>query len=99
MSLSGGCNPFDHPISRRLFLGGMALGGLARPTVAGELRAAQKRVLLVFQHGGLSQLESWDPKPHTEFGGPFGTIPTSLPGVRVSELMPHTARQLHRLVV
>ena len=47
----------------------------------------------------MSQLESWDPKPGTEFGGPFDAIPTSVPGIHVSELLPHTARQMHHLAL
>ncbi|MFN8707010.1 MAG: DUF1501 domain-containing protein, partial [Planctomyces sp.] len=46
---------------------------------------------------GLSQLESWDPKPGTETGGPFLSIPTSVPGIHISELMPMTAQQMHHL--
>ena len=48
-------------------------------------------------HGGLSQLESWDPKPGTETGGPFRAIETSVPGIRISELLPGVARQMHHL--
>src|SRR6185436_390958 len=49
--------------------------------------------------GGMSQLESWDPKPNTQFGGPFRSIPTSVPGVHVSELLSKSAKQMHRLCV
>src|SRR6185369_14299079 len=49
--------------------------------------------------GGMSQLESWDPKPNTVFGGPFRSIPTSVPGVHLSELMPRTAQIMHHLAV
>jgi hypothetical protein len=48
-------------------------------------------------HGGLSQLESWDPKPGTDTGGPFRAIPTSVPGIHISELLPMTALQMHHL--
>ena len=48
-------------------------------------------------HGGLSQLESWDPKPGTDTGGPFRAISTSVPGIRISELLPNVARQMHHL--
>ena len=85
-------------ISRRdaLFAAGMTgIMGLTRPVMAEQLRAKQKRVLLIFQHGGLSQLESWDPKPNTDTGGPFRSISTSVPGVQISELLPYSSRQLH----
>jgi uncharacterized protein (DUF1501 family) len=42
-------------------------------------------------------LETWDPKPGTDTGGPFLTIPTAVPGVHISELLPHCAKQMHRL--
>ena len=83
--------------------GGVGLGlcgGLAAsPAVAETVRASGKRVLVIFLHGGVSQLESWDPKPGTDTGGPFRSIPTSVPGVHISELLPHTARQMHRLSI
>ena len=87
-------------LSRRTFLGGVGAAGilgLAQPLPAAYLQKQQKRVLLVFQHGGLSQLESWDPKPNTDTGGPFRPISTSQPGTQVCELLPHTARQMHYL--
>ena len=45
--------------------------------------------------GGASQFETWDPKPGSETGGPFFDIATSVPGVRISELMPEMAKRLH----
>jgi hypothetical protein len=56
-------------------------------------------VLNIFLHGGVSQLETWDPKPNTDTGGPFRAIPTSVPGVHICELLPHTAKQMHRLSI
>lgn len=95
------CTPIDHTVSRRAFLGGAlgALGGLASPAIAEALRQKEKQVLFVWLDGGLSQLESWDPKPGTEFGGPFRAIPTSVKGIHVSELMPRLAKQMHHLCV
>jgi hypothetical protein len=55
------------------------------------------RVVVFNMHGGLSQLESWDPKPGAKTGGPFRSIPTSVPGVHISELLPQTAKQMHHL--
>ena len=69
--------------------------GLGYPRRARNLQAAA--VVVVDLHGGLSQLESWDPKPGTDTGGPFRAIPTSVPGIHISELLPHTAKQMHHL--
>jgi hypothetical protein len=106
------CGSIEHRLSRRSLLAGMLGGsvgaGLAhvsglshfiQPAVAGELAAQQKRVLIFFMAGGVSQLETWDPKPNTDTGGPFLAIPTSVPGLHISELLPYTAQQMHRLSI
>jgi uncharacterized protein (DUF1501 family) len=72
---------------------------MIRPAAAAQLSADQKRVLVIFLAGGSSQLESWDPKPGTDTGGPFRAIPTSVPGIHISELLPMTAKQMHRLAI
>ena len=100
------CKPWEHATSRRQFLGASAgalafgaLGGMISPQAAEARRKKEKQVLFVWLDGGISQLESWDPKPNTEFGGPFRTIKTSVPGTHFSELMPQCAKQAHRLCV
>lgn len=100
------CKPWEHATSRRQFLGASAgalafgaLGGLVSPQAAEAMRKKEKQVLFIWLDGGISQLESWDPKPNTEFGGPFRTIKTSVPGTHFSELMPMCAKQAHRLCV
>ena len=100
------CKPWEHTTSRRQFLGASAgalafgaLGGLVSPQAAEALRKKEKQVLFVWLDGGMSQLESWDPKPNTEFGGPFRTIKTTVPGTHFSELMPQSAKQAHRLCI
>jgi hypothetical protein len=100
------CGSPEHLLARRQFLGGLAsgivVGGLAhfvRPAVAEQIKKDQKRVVVINMHGGLSQLESWDPKPGTHTGGPFRAIPTSVPGIHLSELLPQTAKQMHHLAL
>ena len=99
------CNTADHIVSRRAFLGAAgaaaALGpaGFASSEAAAHLTKAGKRVLVVFLSGGVSQLESWDPKPNTDTGGPFKAIHTSVPGTHICELLPHTAKQMHRMAL
>lgn len=73
------------------------LGAFSSPAAAAKLASDQKRIVVFNMAGGLSQLESWDPKPKTDTGGPFRAIPTSVTGVHVSELLPLTAQQMHHL--
>jgi Protein of unknown function (DUF1501) len=111
MRCSYACNSPEHQLSRRRFLGGLA-GGLGAAAgigagfssftasaVAAELEKKQRQVLVIWLAGGASQLETWDPKPKTDTGGPFRSIETSVPGVRISELLPNTAKQMHRLAL
>lgn len=103
MKYSPLCSPCEHQFSRRQILGAAAgavgLGSLLQPAVAEEIKKKQKQVLFVWIDGGMSQLESWDPKPNTIFGGPFRAIPTSVPGVHFSELLPKSAKQMHHLAI
>ncbi|MBI2480107.1 MAG: DUF1501 domain-containing protein [Planctomycetia bacterium] len=106
MKCTYACGTDEHILARRQFLGGVAagvgavvggLGVLARPASATQLTQDQKRVVVVNMAGGLSQLESWDPKPGTDTGGPFRAIPTAVPGMHISELLPETAKQMKHL--
>lgn len=92
-------------VSRRNFLAGAAGGalgtlgfsGMVQAETARKLAAQQKRTVVFWLRGGVSQLETWDPKPGTETGGPLQAIPTSVPGVHIGELLPYTAKQMHHL--
>lgn len=68
-------------------------------SATGSVRA--KSCIFIFQYGGLSQLDSWDPKPHgpAEIRGPYRPIATAVPGFRVGELMPRLARLADRYCV
>lgn len=96
----------DHAVSRRALLGGLLAGGaglgveaLLPQAIAQQLQRAKKQLLIVYHAGGLSQLESWDPKPGTSTGGPLRQISTSVTGIQVAEWLPYTARQMHHLTV
>jgi hypothetical protein len=97
----GCCTPDEHRLHRRLFLKGLAGAGLAsvtsftglftNPLFAEAAKKAQKNVLLLWLCGAPSQFETWDPKPGRPSGGPFGSIPTAVPGVHFSSLLPRCA--------
>jgi hypothetical protein len=103
----------DGALTRREWLrvGGFAgLGALAggkapaadtnqSPRDAGFGRA--RSVLLIFTGGGVSQLDTFDPKPDApvEIRGEFNTIPTAAPGTRVCEHLPQLARLTNRFAL
>ncbi|WP_083670070.1 DUF1501 domain-containing protein [Singulisphaera sp. GP187] len=61
----------------------------------------ERAVILLMLVGGPSQLETWDPKPDApaEVRGPFGSIATAVPGVRINEHLPRLAQRLDRLTL
>jgi hypothetical protein len=64
-------------------------------------RTAGTSVIMIVMLGGPSQLETWDPKPdaESEIRGPFGSIATRVPGVRISEHLPRLATRMDRLAL
>src|SRR5581483_11278602 len=88
-------------VSRRQFLrvGGLSALGLSLPAFLRARAAAPARkdinCILLWMQGGPSHIDMFDPKPDApaEIRGEFKTIPTTLPGVRFSEHLPHLARQ------
>jgi hypothetical protein len=71
--------------------------GLPNLLAADDAPANQQRTakscIFIYQYGGLSQLDSWDPKPNApaEIRGPYKPIATRTPGFQVGELMPSLA--------
>jgi hypothetical protein len=72
------------------------LNVLKEPALAAELKQQDKRVILLWLAGGSSQLETWDPKPGRPTGGPYRAIPTCVPGIHISELLPKMAQRMDR---
>ncbi|HUG19988.1 MAG TPA: DUF1501 domain-containing protein [Planctomycetaceae bacterium] len=95
-------------IARRSFLHTVSGGALAAGTLsfrdvmslqADELRKQGKRMILLWMQGGPSQMESFDPKPGTDNGGPTTDIETSVPGIRIAEAWANTARVMDHLTI
>jgi hypothetical protein len=87
---------------------GLSLAGWAeaRETVKSAAAPAPgfgraSRCILLYLWGSPSQHDTWDPKPDAppEIRGELGSIPTRLPGARIGESFPHTARILDRITV
>jgi uncharacterized protein (DUF1501 family) len=95
-------------IDRRTFLRVGALGafgnlhlGDALAWQAPEKKPEDLSVILLWCAGGMSQFETWDPKPEADekYRGLFKPIATSVDGVQISEHLPYSAKQAHRYVI
>jgi hypothetical protein len=99
-------------LSRRSFLrvGGLTALGLSLPGFLRlQARAAEaKKVdrknincILLWMQGGPSHHDTFDPKPDApaEVRGEFGTIPTTLSGVRIAEHLPLLAKQTDKFSI
>ena len=103
------CPTGEHTLHRRLFLKGLTGGALAstasftglfqNPIFAEETKKAQKHCILLWLCGAPSQFETWYPKPGRPGNGPFGSMPTKIPGIHFSSLMPKCASIADKLNV
>jgi hypothetical protein len=73
------------------------LGALAGD--AAEHPRRRKSCILLWMNGGPSQMDTFDLKPGHVNGGPYKEIQTSVPGIKVSELLPRIARHAHELAI
>ncbi len=109
---SAGCDGFRRMPTRRdaLRAGALTLPGLALPGLFASAGAdatgtngfgRARSCILIFQWGGPSQLDTWDPKPDAPAAirGEFRPIETRTPGLYISEHFPLIAQQTHRLAV
>lgn len=67
------------------------------PALAGEIAADKSRkrsCILLWMTGGPSQIDTFDPKPGHENNGPFQTIDTAVPGIRIAEHLPQLAKSM-----
>jgi len=94
--------------SRRDFIriGMMGLGGVTLDSLLRQQRllgAARKNLncIVLFQLGGNSQIDTWDPKPEapSDIRGAFKTIPTSIPGIHFTELLPKSAARIKKFTL
>src|SRR6478752_2720127 len=60
-----------------------------------------KNVLVILEQGGLSHVDTWDPKPEqvADHRSPYKPIATRVPGIRFTELLTHTAKVADKLAV
>lgn len=94
-------------ISRRAFakysglslLGGSCSGWL--PALADQLQQAnikpKRSCILLWMSGGPSQIDTFDPKPGHENGGPTKAIDTAVPGIQIADNLPKVASVMQHL--
>ncbi len=78
-----------------------SLGGWSWAAPSRRKGAAAKNVLVIFEQGGMSHIDTWDPKPDAaaEHRSPFKPISTNVPGVHVTELLKQTAQHMDKLTL
>src|SRR5205814_2940398 len=106
-----GCPEFRRNLrlSRRDFVkagmlgtAGLTLGDLlrteARAAANDERQTRQPSVIILWMRGGPSHIDMWDPKPDApeEYRGEFGTMPTRVPGITLSDMLPMCARVMEK---
>ncbi len=112
LTLLGSKNTCCDKVPRRSFLkvGFLGLTGISlsqmlqiRAKAAQTSGASLPKTSVIYLElaGGASHFETYDPKPDAPavYRGPFGTIPTKIPGVRFCELMPQQAKIAHKLSI
>jgi hypothetical protein len=76
---------------------GLTLGELLRREASATTRLGNSdrppSVIILWMRGGPSHIDMWDPKPDAprEFRGEFGTIPTKVPGIQLTDMLPMCA--------
>lgn len=101
-------------VDRRGFLTVGAIGGLGlslgdyfrmQSARAAEGQAARQAtaqsVIYIYLPGGYAHQETFDPKPFApvDYRGPLGSIESVVPGVRLGEVLPHTAKIADKLAI
>jgi hypothetical protein len=96
---------FDYKVTRRSM---MAAGGA---TILGlhvnDLLALEgtshtpkaEHVILFWNGGGMTHIDTWDPKPGRPTAGDFKPIDTSVSGIQISEIFPQFAKQMHNVAL
>src|SRR6188474_2370358 len=94
-----GCEGYK--MSRRSFVGaatGTFLGLHVRNLVAlagTDHAPTAEHVILFWNGGGMSHIDTWDPKPGRPTAGELSPVKTSVPGLEISEIFPTLAQQMH----
>ena len=107
-----GCEEFRRnlAIDRRGFVkaGALGMAGLSLPQILKAESAVdpaktsnEKSVIILWQRGGPSQHETWDPKPDApqDYRGAFGAMSTNVPGIQICDLLPKCAKVMDKFSI
>jgi len=90
----------DYQMTRRALLAGGAasiMGLSVRDLMAfagTSHKPTAEQVILFWNGGGMSHIDTWDPKPGRPTQGEFDAIDTAAPGVKISQIFPKLAKQM-----
>ena len=84
-----------------------AAGGVSRAIAAEDeqkevvppRKNPAKNIIYLYMSGGMTHLDTFDPKPGAETQGPVEAIETAASGVRISEYLPMLAKQMDKAVL
>ncbi len=91
----------DYKMTRRSVLaagGATLLGFQVRDLLAWggkDHKPTAEHVILFWNGGGMTHLDTWDPKPGRPTQGEFEPIETSASGVQISQIFPQLSQQMH----
>ncbi|ADE53178.1 DUF1501 domain-containing protein [Coraliomargarita akajimensis] len=95
-------------LSRRKFMqySAKALLGVGLSAPMGNAFGSQiigkptaKSVIYIYLSGGMSHLETFDPKPEWDQQGPVQAIESNVSGIRVSEYLPQLAKRMNHMAL
>jgi len=92
IGLAGGLSVLQVPAS--------VLAGKGQSS-AGDRPGKAKNVLVILEQGGMSHIDTWDPKPQAlaEHASMYRPISTSVPGMQFTELLAKTSKVADKLSV
>jgi hypothetical protein len=90
-------------VSRRKFIEGLAktcLGTVAISSLSplfadAKANAKTKRVIYLYMAGGMSHLDTFDPKPGRDTQGPIQSVDTAATGIQLSEHLSRLAKEMN----
>lgn len=92
--------------NRRQFISNIAKAGLgvtamsyAPNILAEQVKGKAKHVIYIYMEGGMSHLDTFDPKEHPDTKGKFSKIPTSADDIYISEHLKGLAKHMDKSAI